>query len=224
MTIRRRACCIAVVFSLFVAARVSSVAAADLPPFGKDTVLVWKNANQEDLGNIVVRIAQFLPDRYIEWENAVTQGTVLMSAKAVQEGKLFLNSRLFEAGRDMKGDGATTLWLSTWTYAQLKAKPKVKLSVDSVDAWMYPEGVETLPVEVNRVTTDIPVLKVRDDRGSTRWFIDSAENPLLVKHVIRTFSQTLVSISTDRPNTLRWIKGKKVPPPVKPQSTPGGPR
>lgn len=212
----RSARCIALMSVMLVAGGTEEAGAADLPQFGKDTVLVWKNENQEDLGNVVVRIAQFLPDRYVEWENSVTQGTIFMPAKSVQEARTFLNSRLFEAGMDMKGNGATTLWLSTGIFTQLKSKPKVKVSLDSVDGWMYPEGVETLPVEVNRVTTEIPVLKVRDDRGSVRWFIDSTDNPLLVKHVIRTFTQTLISISTDRANTLRWIKGKKLPPAAKP--------
>lgn len=187
---------------------------AILPQFGKDTVLVWENRNPDSLGKLVVRIAQFLPDRFIEWEDSVTQGTILMSSKAVQNAKVFLNTRLFEAGMDMKGDNATTLWLSTRVFNDLKTRPKVKISLDSVDGWLFPEGTETIEVEVNRVKRALPVLKVRDDRGSERWFVDSPENPLLVKHSIRSFTQTLVSVTTDRANTLRWIKGKKVPPPV----------
>jgi hypothetical protein len=57
---------------------------------------------------------------------------------------------------------------------------------------------------------ELPVIKVNDDRGSERWFLDSEENPLLVKHAIRQFCQILASITTDRSNTLRWIKGKKL--------------
>lgn len=185
-----------------------------LPPFGKDTVLVWENRNPDDLGKLVVRIAQFLPDRFVEWEDSVTQGTILMSSKAVQNAKVFLNTRLFEAGMDMKGKDATTLWLSTRIFNELKSKPKVKVSLDSIDGWLYPEGVATIEIEVNRVKRPVPVLKVRDDRGSERWFVDSSENPLLVKHTVRSFAQTLVSVTTDRKNTLRWIKGKKVPPPT----------
>ena len=57
---------------------------------------------------------------------------------------------------------------------------------------------------------ELPVIRVSDDRGSERWFLDDADNPLLVKHLFRQYSQTLVSITTDRPNTLRWIKGRKL--------------
>jgi hypothetical protein len=72
------------------------------------------------------------------------------------------------------------------------------------------EGSERIQVEVNRVPTEVPVVKVKDDRGMERWFLDLEENPLMVKHSYRAYSQTLKSITTDRPNTLRWIKGKKL--------------
>jgi len=71
-------------------------------------------------------------------------------------------------------------------------------------------GNDHLTVDVNRNSTELPVIKVADDRGSERWFLDQEDNPLMVKHVVRAFSQTLASITTDRPNTLRWIKGKKL--------------
>src|SRR5438093_10674490 len=107
-----------------------------LPQFGRDTVLVWKISNQEDSATFVVRVAQFLPDRYIEWENATTQGTIFMTRKAVAGAKTFVNARLFEAGVDTKGKDATTLWLSELLFRELKAKSRVKLSIDSVEGWM----------------------------------------------------------------------------------------
>jgi hypothetical protein len=42
------------------------------------------------------------------------------------------------------------------------------------------------------------------------WFLDSADNPLQVKLLSRNYVETLTSITTDRSNTLRWIKGKKL--------------
>jgi hypothetical protein len=56
----------------------------------------------------------------------------------------------------------------------------------------------------------LPAIKVKDDRYSDRWFLDFEDNPLLVKHTSRHFSQTLTSVATDKSNTLRWIKGKKL--------------
>lgn len=195
---------------IVVSAGAPALAQAAVPTLGRDTVLVWAVRNQEESTNFVVRIAHFLPGRYFEWENTVTQGTIKLSPRAVEDARVFLNSRLFEGGVDTTGKDATTLWLSRWAYRELKAKSKVKLAIDSIDGWMSLDGTDALTVEVNRVATTMQVLKVRDDRGQERWFLDQEENPLLARHVFRTFSQTLKSISTDRAGTLRWIKGKKL--------------
>ena len=32
----------------------------------------------------------------------------------------------------------------------------------------------------------------------------------MARHIFRTFDQTLKSVTTDKTNTLRWIKGKKL--------------
>jgi hypothetical protein len=181
-----------------------------LPTFGKDTVLVWEIQNQEHRSQFVVRIAEFMPDRFLEWEDDTTQGTIFMPDRTVTGAKGFVNAQLFEAGVDTKGKNATTLWLSRQVYRDLKEKKRIKLALDSVDGWMTLEGSEKIKVEVNRTWMELPVIKVKDDRGSDRWFLDSEENPLMAKQAIRQFSQTLVSITTDRPNTLRWIKGKKL--------------
>jgi hypothetical protein len=181
-----------------------------LPGFGRDTVLVWKMENQGTTTNFVVRLAEFQPGRFLEWEDQTTQGTLYMPERSLKNAKTFVSARLFEGGVDMKGKDATTLWLSEKVYNDLKAKGKLKLSIDSVEGVMTLDGTDQLQVEVNRVPTMLPVIKVKDDRNNERWFLDSAENALLVKHVVRSFVQTLTSITTDKPNTLRWIKGKKL--------------
>lgn len=181
-----------------------------IPPFGRDTVLVYTTQNQESVNKFVIRLAQFSPGRYLEWEDTTTQGTIYMTERAVKNAKLFLNSRLFEAGVDTRGKDSTTLWLSEKFFGELKQQHKARLLIDSIPSWVTLEGEDSLSVEVNRLPRKLPVIKVKDDRGSERWFLDSAENPLMVKHLFRAFSQTLVSITTDKPNTLRWIKGKKL--------------
>jgi hypothetical protein len=125
-----------------------------LPAFGRDTVLVWKIQHLDYSADFVIRIAQFVPDRYMEWENESAQGTVFMP------------------GQDM--------------------------------------GDETLTVEVNRVPQILPVIKVTDDRKEERWFLDEEDNPLMLSHRARKYSQTLTTITTDKSNTLRWIKGRKL--------------
>ncbi len=181
-----------------------------VPVFGRDTVLVWKIENQGETAGLVVRIAEFQPSRFIEWENATTQGTIWMTEKAISSARIFLNARLFEGGVDTKGNDATTIWLSRKAFSELKIKGRLKLAIDSVDCWMTVEGHDSIMVDVNRASKPLPVIHTKDERGAERWFLDSEDNPLMVKHVLRHFSQILTSITTDRPNTLRWIKGRKL--------------
>ena len=181
-----------------------------LPPFGKDTVLVWSIQNQQFSSQFVVRIAEFFPDRYLEWEDSTTQGTIFMPNRAVTGAKGFVNARLFEGGVDTRSRDVTTLWLSERIFSGLKENKRVKVSLDSIDSWMTLGGSDKLTVEVNRVPLELPTVRIKDDRGSERWFLDDDENPLMLKHEIRKYSETLTSITTDRANTLRWIKGKKL--------------
>ena len=188
--------------------------ASGLPDFGRDTVLMWKIRNLEYKADFVVRIAQFLPDRYIEWEDDVTQGTVFMPGEDIEAAKGYVNSNLFKSGSDTKGHRATTLWLSRNIYRELKANKKAKCVINGSEGRFAALGEDALDVEVNRKILSLPVLKVMDDRKEERWFLDVEDNPLMVFHRFRHYSQTLTGITTDRPNTLRWIKGKKlaVPP------------
>lgn len=181
-----------------------------MPPFGQDTVLVWKSEVPGQTHEFVVRIATFLPDRYFEWENSSTQGTVFLTSKAVNLAKAFVGTRLFEAGADTKSKDATTLWLSARLFSELKAQGKVKATVDSIDCWMTLLGQGRMTIQVNHSPMDVSVLKVADDRGNERWILDDERNPLVVKHLFRAYTMTLVSATTDRSNTLRWIKGAKL--------------
>jgi hypothetical protein len=181
-----------------------------IPEFGRDTVLVWQSENQGETYKFVVRIAQFLPSRFFEWENETTQGTVFMSQKAVMSARVFQSSRLFEGGVDATAKDATILWLSRKAFSELQAKGRAKLAIDSIDCWVSVEGEDSLTVEVNRAPRALPVLKTMDERGSERWLLNSVDNPLVVRHMVRKYTQTLVSITTDRAGTLRWIKGKKL--------------
>lgn len=181
-----------------------------LPTFGRDTVLVWKMQFSEDSSDFVVRIAEFLPDRFLEWENATTQGTIFMPGKAIAGAKVFVNASLFEGGVDTKGKDKTTLWLSQQIFRDLKSRKRIKVQLDSVDGWLTLDGSDSITVEVNRSPMALPTIKVKDERGSDRWFLDSEDNPMLIRHKVRHYDQVLVSITTDKPNTLRWIKGKKL--------------
>jgi hypothetical protein len=182
-----------------------------IPTFGRDTVLVWKAVgNSSDLGTLVVRIAQFSPDRYLEWEDSTGQGTVFLASKALASSKIFLMRRLFQSGVDTQSKDSTTLWLSEKSYLDLKSKQKIKLAIDALEEWVKLEGSDQIALEVNQTRQTLPVIKISNTRGLELWFLDSAENPLQVKLIARNYVETLTSITTDRPNTLRWIKGRKL--------------
>jgi len=181
-----------------------------LPNFGRDTVLVWKTVNQDYSATLVVRIAEFSPDRFLEWEDANTQGTIFMPSADIEGAKGYVSSELFKSGVDTRGKNATTMWLSRRLFRDLKEKKKAKFDLDGVASLLSYIGEDHLTVDVNRTAVDLPVIRVSDDRGSERWFLDDEANPLMMKHSLRQYSQTLASITTDKHNTLRWIKGNKL--------------
>lgn len=181
-----------------------------IPAFGRDTVLVYKIQNLEYSADFVVRIAQFLPDRYMEWEDELSQGTVFMPDRDIEAAKGYVNSNLFKSGSDTRGNSATTLWLSRQLFRDLKANKKAKCMINGTMGVFTYQGDGTLQVVVNRTTQMLPVIKVMDDRKEERWFLDKEDNSLMLSHRFRKFSQTLTGITTDRSNTLRWIKGRKL--------------
>ena len=212
MAIRRKRtlCALVILLSFAAIGMESSDDTSALPAFGRDTVLVWKIQNMEYDSSFVVRIAQFLPDRFLEWEDAQTQGTIFMPNQSIVSARGFVNSSLFKSGGNAMGQNATTLWLSQKIYRDLKENKKAKCNLDGVAGTLKYNGDDQLVVAVNRSERTLPVIKVLDDRGSERWFLDQEDNPLMLSHRIRKFSQTLTSITTDKSNTLRWIKGKKL--------------
>lgn len=212
MSDERRALVVALVFSLSAALPMTIALGQTpaLPAFGRDTVLVYNIQNQDDRSEFVVRIAEFLPDRYVEWENATTQGTIFMPGRAIASAKTFVNTSLFEGGVDTRGKDKTTLWLSQKIYRDLKERKRIKVSLDGIDSWFSLEGSDQISIDVNRSAMSLPVIRVKDDRGSERAFLDSEDNPLIVRHSIRRYCETLASITTNKTNTLRWIKGRKL--------------
>jgi hypothetical protein len=209
--LRRHSWVVLVFSTLLTAAALKSGADENtLPQFGRDTVLVWRIQNQNLDSSFVVRIAEFKPDRFLEWEDSGTQGTLFMPSRDIQGAKNYVGQNLFEAGVDMKSENATTLWLSGRIYRDLKTTGKSKCQLDGVSGLMTYLGNDKLTIDVNRSPMEISVIKVSNGRGSDLWFVDQEENPLLVKHVIRQFVQVLASVTTNRTNTLRWIKGKKL--------------
>jgi hypothetical protein len=204
-------CALPVIFVLVVGVMGSTAGQSQLPEFGRDTVLVWNIQNEEYEASFVVRIAEFYPDRFVEWEDEITQGTIFMPNQDLLAAKGFVNASLFSSGRDAKEKNVTTLWLSRQIYRELKDNGKAKCRLDGVAGLLKYLGDDQIAVEVNKKSMKLPVIKVMDDRGSERWFLDQEDNPLMLSHRVRKFRQNLSSITTDQTNTLRWIKGKKLP-------------
>lgn len=182
----------------------------ELPAFGKDTVLVWEIPMEDITNDFVVRIAAFSPDLLMEWETEKSQGTIFIPRKMIMEAKGFVHSRLFKSGMDIQAKNETTVWLNRRTYRELKDNKKAKLKIDRVQGDMTCTGVEKFTVEVNGSLMSVPVIRVQDSRNAEMLFLDREDNPLLVQYKIRHYSKTLVSITTDRTNTLRWLKGPKL--------------
>jgi hypothetical protein len=176
-----------------------------LPAFGRNTVLVYRNSLESN-SSVVVRIARFTPDRYVEWEDAITQGTILMLAKAVSDAREFTTWKLFQAGSDTKANNATTIWISRRIFRELKERQKAKFAIDGIETAVTLLGSDKTSIEVNRSECAVAIIKTRDDRGAERWFLDAEDNPLIVNFLFRSYQEKLTSITTDRPNTLRWIK------------------
>ncbi len=184
--------------------------AEEVPIFGKDTVLVWEIPGENSTTDFVVRIACYSPDLLMEWENERTQGTVLIPRRELSQAKGYVNTRLFKSGMDTQAENETTVWLSRQVYRDLKEGKEAKLNIDRIQGRMTYLGGEELTVEVNGSPMTLPVIRVRDSRKAELWFLDREDNPLLVRYRMRQYSKTLVSITTNRKNTLRWIKDQKI--------------
>lgn len=194
-------------------AAISVLAAAgeDAPlGLGQDSVLVWKTQSPHRETTFVARIARFGPDRFLEWEDERSQGTVFMPEKEVLEAKGFETSSLFKPGMDRRARNSTTLWLSRKIFRELKEEKSARCVLDGVSTRFRVAGEAETEVEVNGAPVRMRVVKVLDGRGGERWFLDDEDNPLLVRYRMRSYEQKLTGITTDRQNTLRWIKGKKL--------------
>ncbi|MDR1726383.1 MAG: hypothetical protein LBT74_00385 [Acidobacteriota bacterium] len=184
-----------------------------LPAFGRDTVLVWRIEGDAYEKGFVARLGSFAPDRLLEWEDgAGGQGTVFLRERDLQGAKGYESSSLFVGGMDKAGRDATTLWLSRRVFAELAEKGGAKLNLDGVAAKLRRLGKEGVPVEVNRAAVELPVVKAADDRTGEWCFLDDPANPLMVRYETRHHRQTLASVTTDQPDTLRWIKGARLRP------------
>jgi hypothetical protein len=178
--------------------------------FGRDTVIVWTTHNLEHTSDFVVRIALFEPKRFFEWESNTTQGSVLLDAKALQSSRSYHTSKLFNPGVEVKAKGDTSIWISKEVFMDLDVRGSAKIRLDGIESHMNFLRRDRIETKVNQEEIVLPVIVASDGRGGEWWFLDDPENPLFLKHQFRTFTQAVKSITTNRKNTLRWIKESKI--------------
>jgi len=196
---------------VIIAAACGAAAEFSLPEFGLGTVLVWKIEGPEYEKSFVARLASFRPDRFFEWENEAGQGTVFMPERAVMEARGYEISSLFAVGKDKTTRNDTALWLSLQVFTELKEKKTARWNLNGVASRLRFIEEGNIPVEVNRNITGLPVIRAADDWNAEWSFLDLPENPLMIRYEVRNYRQTLSSITTGAPDSLRWIKGRKLP-------------
>jgi len=199
------------IITIIVVSQVGAAEKFQLPEFGLGTVLVWKIEGPEYEKRFVARLASFMPDRFFEWENEAGQGTVLIPERAVADAKRYEISSLFAVGKDKKTRNETALWLSQRVFTELTEKKTTRWDLNGVAAKLTFIKEGSVSVEVNRNVLELPVIQAADDRNAEWSFLNLPENPLMIRYEVRNYRQTLSSITTGAPDSLRWIKGSKLP-------------
>ena len=188
----------------------SSNASDKLPDFPTGTVLVWKSENRGYTSEFVIRIAHYRPDLYFEWESGNTQGTVLLKQRAVERAKRYTSSKLIQPGADIETKDETCYWLSQVLFLELKNKGRTTWMLDGIKAELVLTGNSDFNLQLNQQSQSVGLLEARDSRGGTWGFLDDENNPILVFRQLNTYREELASVSTNRPSSLRWIKGKRL--------------
>jgi len=200
-----------IILVLIVVIRAGEAEEFQIPEFGIGTVLVWKIEGPEYEKSFVTRLASFAPERFLEWENESGQGTVLMPEQAVTDAVGYELSSLFAVGKDKKTKNETALWLSRRVFTELKEKKTVKWNLNGVASKLNFIDEGNIRIEVNRNVMALPVIHAADDRNGKWSFLNMPDNPLMVSYEVRNYRQSLASITTGAPDSLRWIKGRKLP-------------
>ncbi|HXK59267.1 MAG TPA: riboflavin synthase [Acidobacteriota bacterium] len=181
-------------------------------PAPAQTVLVFESEVANKQTPMVLRVARFRPDIFVEWESVNHQGTFHLYKEAVTDARKFVLESLFDAGVDSESEDAMTVWLSERMYKDLREKGQARIELNNLPLKMKMTGTGTFTVLVDKKKREIPVIMVEDDRKNTWVIHDDPENPIMVEYRTPRYRRFLKSINTVSWPGLRWIKQA---PPIK---------
>lgn len=165
---------------------------------------VWDTSARDRTSEFIIRIARYSPDRHFEWESRAHQGTIRIPRHILKEGKKITFARLFDNGVDIDRTDFLTLWLSEKIYEELKTVKRSRITMDSLkDEFVLLETFQ-YPLIVDKQAVTVSALKLKDDRGATWIYLDSAENPIMLEYKNKYYEQKIRYLTT-RGNILRWI-------------------
>ena len=176
-----------------------------LPP-PTETVLIYHNVVAEKEAPLVLRVARFKPDIFIEWESVSHQGTVHLFSDAVRSSRNYVQDSLFDAGVDVDSPDAMTIWLSERVYSDLRDSGFAKIKLNGLPLKMRVTGKGVFNLEVDKKLIEAPVLLIEDERKNQWVFQDDASNPILLEFKTPRFRRYLKSVLTSSWPGLRWIK------------------
>jgi riboflavin synthase len=174
------------------------------------TVLIYQNVTAGRETPMIVRVARFKPDIFMEWESTSHQGTIHLYQEAVRNGKTYIIESLFEAGVDAESPQAVTLWLSEKMFRELREKGQAKINLNNVGTKIRLTGTETYQLQVDKKGVEVPVIRLEDERKNVWIFQDDSTNPLLLEFSTTRYRRYLKSVVTSSWTGLKWIK--EVPP------------
>jgi len=175
-------------------------------PLPQETVLIYRNVIAEKESPLIVRVARFKPDIFLEWESVSHQGTIHLFSDAVRNSRTYIQDGLFDAGVDVDSPDATTLWLSEQIYTDLRDTGQAKIKLNGLPVKLRVTGKGVFSLEVDKEEREAPVLVIEDERKNQWMFQDDASNPILLEFKTPRFRRYLKSVVTSPWPGLRWIK------------------
>ena len=167
--------------------------------------LVWDTEARNQMSEFIIRIAEFSPDRYFEWESRAQQRTIRIPAQVLRDSRTMTFARLFDNGVDIERANFLTLWLSERIHDELKKGNRSQVIIDSFKGEMVVTETLQYPLLLDKQAVSAPAIKVKDSRGGTWVFLDSRENPVMLEYRNPYYVQKVRTMTT-RGNLLRWIR------------------